>query len=204
MGDIETLVSTIAVVFPPVSELDLDEETVTALLKPPLNLSQSQDGATLFSSARTQLEVFLFPNKLNVREMSGDQVQAANKIPPVVHGFLDALDVNEPASFGINFLIEVPCDTPSNWIGRTFLAKSLSDSLGIETLIQSDHISVVFDRGPKVWTVRFISQKSERLRIDLNSSEQLNGKDLYESNDLTAQLVDQGRQLSELVLRLKA
>jgi hypothetical protein len=203
MNDIETLMSTIAVVFPPVSQTEMDEDMLTALLKPPINLSQSQDGASLFSSARAQMEVLLFPNKLNVRELSGDQEQAAGKIPNVVHGFLDVLNVNEPASFGINYQIEVSCVSPSEWIGSTFLAKSLSDTFDLDSQVRSNHVAVVFDRAPKVWTIRFIGHKKNRLRIDLNSSEQLEGKELYSREFLSEQLIDQGRQLTELVLKLK-
>ena len=203
MNDIDTLMSTIAVVFPPLNELDFDEEAVTALLKPPINVSRSQDGATLISSARAQMEVMLFPNKLNVRELSGDQQQAAKKIPEMVHAFLYILKVEKPLSFGINFLLEVSCDNPSQWIGSTFLAQSLSDRLEPVGQLRSSHVGVVFDKPPKVWTVRFIAQKNNRLRVDLNSSEKLEGKKLYTKDSLSAQLIDQGCQLSELVHELK-
>jgi hypothetical protein len=203
MNDIETFMSTIAVVFSPPSEIELDEEDLTAMLKPPINVSQSSDGATLFSSARSQMEVHLLPNKVNVRELSGDHKQAAEKIPEVVHAFLETLKIEKPTSFGINYLLEVPCNSPSQWIGGTFLAQNLGDKLEPVGQLRSSHVAVVFDKPPKVWTIRFIAKTNNRLRIDLNSSEQLEDRELYTSDSLSEQLIDQGRQLSELVLKLK-
>ena len=62
---------------------------------------------------------------------------------------------------------------------------------------------MTFDRAPKVWTIRFVAQKNNRVRIDLNASEQVYDWGLCTSDSLSEQLIDQGRQLTELVLKLK-
>ena len=203
MNDIENLMSTIAVVFPHLVSIELDEEMLTVPLNSPINVSQLPDGGTLISGARSQMEVVLHPNKVNVRELSGDLRLGAEKIPEVVHSFLDFLKVESPSSFGINFLMEVSSDDPAEWIGGTFLAQSLAGTLKPASQLRSNQLDIVLDRPPKVWTIRFQAWRNSKIRIVFNASQELEGNLLHPSESLAGQILDQGQQLTELLSGLK-
>lgn len=203
MDDLEILTSTIAVVFPPLNNIELDEEMLTSCLESPVNVSQFPDGGTLISGARSQMEVVLHPNKVNVRELSGDRELGAKRIPKVVHSFLGFLNVEQPSSFGINYLLEIMCENPSEWVGGKFLAPGLSETFKPASQLRSNNLDVVIERHPKLWTIRFQVRRNDRVQIDFNSSEELGDQPLYEGDVLCQQIVEQGRQLASVVGEIK-
>lgn len=203
MNDSEVLMCTVAVVFPPPTHIELDEELMASSLESPISVSQFPEGGTMISGARSQMEVVLHPNKLNVRELSGDIGRGANKIPRVVHSFLEFLKVEQPSSFGLNYLLEVVCENPSEWVGSRLLAKDLTDTLKPANKLRSNNLDVIVERPPKVWTIRFQVRRRDRIHIDFNSNEELSNEPLPSGESLSQQLVEQGQELYEFVRKLK-
>ena len=170
-GQAELIVSTIAVVLdPPVppSPTSFRGDGLEAILRRPLNILPGPEGP-IITSSREQVEVQLSPNKIDVRESSGDAAQAKSKIPRIIHGFLAILPAVEIQSYGINFILETNMERPHEWLGNNLLNPGLASEF--ETPLFSNLVTLLLDRPPKIWTVRFEDQPGDRLVVNFNSSE---------------------------------
>jgi hypothetical protein len=169
-SQVELILSTIAVVFQPGEsprQIDIGGEALTAILRRPLTVAQGPD-ILIVTSNRDQIEVQIFPNKIDVRELSGDIAQGRSKIPRIVHEFLSILTDMRIQSYGVNFNLEINVERPREWLGNNLLNPGLAES---GTTLSSNLVSLVLERPPKVWTVRFEAQADDKLNINFNASE---------------------------------
>ncbi len=169
-GQAELILSTITVVLEPYAPLlptgiGIDLE---GILRQPLNVSQGPQGL-IITSSRDQVEVQLLSNKLDVRESSGDVTQAKSKVPRIMHGFLDALAEIKIRSYGVNLLLEIDEERPSEWLGNNLLHPGLASRF--ETSLSSNMVTLLFDQPPKTWTVQFQALPNGRLNVNFNASE---------------------------------
>ena len=169
----DLIVTTIAAVLQPIDPprgIDLNGNVLATILKRPLTVAEGPRGQISVTSNRDQVEVQLFPNKIDVRESSGDVAQARNKIPGIIHGFLATILAAETIrTYGINFILEVTVESPREWLGNNLLDHALASKLG--TSPSSNLVALVFDRPPKTWTVRFEAQPDAKLNVNFNASE---------------------------------
>lgn len=162
--------STIAVLFQPVSmQGAFNSEQVAAILKPPLTVGQSLEGAIAISSSREQVEVQLSNTKIDVRELSGHLSQGQSKIPKTLREFLALLSNPQVVSYGLNFILEIPREEPSDRIGRALLRPELKQAVGTD--LASNNVALVFSRPPKTWTLRLESRPNSKINVNLNTSE---------------------------------
>ena len=172
-GQAELILSTIAVVFAPYDPsvpigigININLERI---LRRPLNISKGPEGSVITSN-RDQVEVQLLLNKLDVREFSGDVAQAKSKVPRIMHGFLSSLPgIIKIQSYGVNLILEIDEEKPSEWLGNRLLNPDLASQFG--TSLSSNLVAMLFDRPPKTWTVQFQALPDDRLNVNCNVTE---------------------------------
>ncbi len=167
----ELILSTIAVVLAPgVSPPSgpITPNVLEDILRRPLSISQGAEGP-IVNSNRDQVEIQFFPNKIDVRESSGNITQAKIKIPRIIHGFCGALPAISIRSYGINFISEIEVESPGEWLGNNLLNPSLASKLA--TSLSSKSVTLLLDRPPKEWTVRLEALPGDRLNSNFNASE---------------------------------
>jgi hypothetical protein len=169
---VELVVSTAAAVFEPPLQPSgpLSGQAMAKFLHMP-SPGYSPDGSLAINSHRDQIEVFLLPSKIDVRNVSGNFEKGYEKVPEVLHGMCELLGADPPKSIGINFVVSVPKDDPEDWIGRRFLNEYLSSTLKVSPA--SDAISFNYERGNKVITVRFEARPESAITVNFNASEQV-------------------------------
>ena len=169
-GQAELILSTIAVVFAPYDpSVPIIGINLEKILRRPLNVSKGPEGSVITSN-RDQVEVQLLINKLDVREFSGDVAQAKSKVPRIVHGFLSMLpEIIKIQSYGVNLILEIDEEKPSEWLGNRLLNPDLASQFG--TSLSSNLVAMLFDRPPKTWTVRFQALPDDRLSVNCNVTE---------------------------------
>jgi hypothetical protein len=167
---IELILSTIAVLFQPISvQTSVSEQKVSAILRRPFGIGATAEGAVAITSTRDQIEVHLASNKVDVRDLSGELDQAQSKVPRILNEFLAFLSSPPVTSYGINFLLDIPMQQPDQWLANHLIAPALSGEL--ETQLSSRLVVLAFSHPPKVWTVRFESRDDSRINVNLNASE---------------------------------
>jgi hypothetical protein len=173
MPPVELLTATVAVICDPGPPPETDlVEAFRTLIRVPLNVSQTVDGSLIVASNRDQMEVSLSPNKVDVREVSGDAERAAEKIPRVLDGVFRMLSSPQTRSYGINFILESDlsgAEGATAWLGQTFLNESLSGKL--DTTLSSDSVMLSFHQGSKVHTIRLQITDGTRVVVNSNASE---------------------------------
>ena len=170
-GQAELILSTIAVVLDPhvpPPPIGIRGNELEAILRRPLSILQGPEGP-IITSNRDQVEIQVFPNKFDVRESSGDVTQARSKIPRIMHGFLSISSEVKIQSYGVNFLVEINLERPREWLGNNLLHPDLASEFG--TSFSSDLVTLMLDRSPKTWTVRFQAQPSDGISVNFNASE---------------------------------
>lgn len=181
LDSIELVLSTIAVIFkPPLLQGDISAEQVGAILKRPITVA-SGPNLTTFSSMRDQIDVLLLPNKLDVRELSGDVKLAKSALPRILVEFMGILSNPAITSYGINFIVEVKLEDPRRWLGSSFVSPSMIETLGQP--IQLPMLSLQLDHPPKAWLVRFEVLPNNVLTVNFNASE---SPDVLPSEDVLA------------------
>ena len=168
----EFVTSTVAVLFmpqfqpkSPVSAQALGE----VLHRPTANMAP--DGSVVITSHRDQVEVVLSGPKVDVRDVSGSADKTHEKIPSVLHGICRLLSDEAPRSFGINFVVSVPNENPSAWIGQKFLNKELNSI--IQTPLESNIVSVIYNQSNKRATVRFEPGPESTVVVNFNASQEI-------------------------------
>ena len=196
----ELILSTLAVVLaldvlpPPIG---IREDALETILRRPLSISLSPEGP-IISSNRDQVEIRFSPNKIDVRESSGDVTQAKSKIPRIIHGFLDTLAEVKPQSYGVNFILEINVEGPREWLGNNLLNPSLAPKLG--SSFSSNLVTLILDRPPKTWTVRLEAQPGDRLTVNFNASESTGA--LPNQEKLDHEIEDQYKSLNEFLSQI--
>ena len=202
-GQMEIIVSTIAVLLaiPPTGpvQVGIAQDALVGILKRPLTVSDAPGGQTIISSNRDQIEVQLFPNKLDVRDVSGKAAEGRRKIPRVLTEFLALLANPTITSVGINFIVELPQAEPTQWLGTNLLDANLATRLGSQPTCND--VALVLNEPPKVLNVRFTAQGSDRLNVNFNASEVT--QELPSPERLEQDLQEQFDRLHRLVKELE-
>lgn len=186
---VKIIMSTIAVLIAPNQPArTVAQDELQKVLSRPIGIGQSPEGM-LITSQRDQIEAVAGGNKINVRDLSGSRVFARSKIPPVLH-FLLGTPLPQITSYGVNFIIDVPCARPLDWVRDNILSSQISEKTG-KTLMGGAGVITVA-AGSKTWNIKFQPTQNKAINIDFNASEQ------------TQQVPNQGRLREELLEQFNA
>lgn len=172
---LDLLFSTVAVVFEPIQNVPafhITDETLTGILKHPLNLGNAPGGQLVISSPRDNMEVQISPNKIDVRDISGNIDHGKAEIPRVISEFIGLFDNPTLISYGINFVVEIANDNPAQWVAARLLNPDLSEHFGDE--LTSNQISLNFPISSKDITIQIGSRGRSQLHVNFNASENTN------------------------------
>ena len=166
---IDVTISTIAVVTePPQQALALDQKELEQILTRPLSVVQSP-AALVVSSQRDQLEAILSGNKTNIRDLSGQTTFSQSKIPTVLNFFIQRFAL-QVISYGVNFVVTVPCVQPAQWIANNLISSRVSEKTGKIPVGRMCLVSV--ESGRKTWNIKLEPIDNMTLNVDFNASEE--------------------------------
>lgn len=166
---IDVTVSSIAVlIVPPQQPTSVDEKDMKQLLSQPLSVIQSP-GAVVISSQRDQIEAILSGNKINIRDLRGRQTFSRSKIPTVLNFFIRKYAA-QVISYGVNFIVTIPCREPAKWIANNLLSPRISEKTAKTLVGGISTVSVA--SGQKTWNIKFERMDEERISVDFNASEE--------------------------------
>lgn len=204
LADIDLVLATIAILFePPQAAPAITQEQIGDVLHRPINIGQTPDGRLIINSTRDQIEIQLFPNKIDVRDLSGELAKAKEKVPEVVSEIINLL-LPDPSpkiqTYGVNIVVEFPMTEPNTWIGETFL----KDELGtvFASPLSSNEIAIRAIEPPKTIMVKISSRENSRVNINFNASEEM--ESLPDVNRLAKDLGSYYARTIKLVEDLKA
>jgi len=185
---IKISMTTIAILTAPPQPYTIDQQELQKLLTPPLTIGQSPEGL-LVSSQKDQIQVIAGGIKTNVRDLSGRKTFSRNKIPAILEFFIRRFKL-KVTSYGVNFIINVPCMEPVKWIGDNIISTQISQKTG-KTLI-GGMATVKMAAGQKTWNIKFEPSGNKMISVDFNASEE------------TPQLPDRQRLREELQEQFQA
>lgn len=168
LAKIYITMSTIAVTSEqPPEPVSIDQKKLENALARPLTIGQSPQGL-LVSSQRDQLQIIAGANKINVRDLSGQPEFSQSKVPAVLDFFIreTGFQIN---SYGVNFIITVPCEEPAQWIRDNLLAPQISEKIR-KTLVGGTAV-ISIASGSKTWNVKFEPSGDGTIGVDFNASE---------------------------------
>ena len=174
MVETDLVLATIAILFEPpeMSHPVITQEQLGDVLRRPFTIGQTADGRLIVNSNRDQIEVQLYPNKIDVRDSSGELAKAKVKVPEVLSKIM-ALVFQDASpnikTYGINIVVEFPIAEPNTWIGETFLKDELSTIFGPP--ISSNEIAIRASEPPKTIIVKMLSRENSRININFSASE---------------------------------
>ena len=176
MADIDLVLATIAILFePPQAAPAITQEQIGEVLHRPINIGQTPDGRLIVNSNRDQIEIQMFPNKVDVRDLSGELAKAKEKVPEVVSKIMALVLQGAPLNihtYGINIVVEIPMTDPNTWIGETFLKDELDTVFGPP--LSSNEITIRASEPPKTINVKIVSRENSRININFSASEETN------------------------------
>ena len=198
---LDLLFSTVAVVFDPIQNMPafrITDETLTEILKHPLNLGNAPGGQIVISSPRDNIEVQISPNKIDVRDLSGDIAHGQSEIPRVSSGFIELFDNPNLISYGINFVVEIANDNPALWVANRLLHADLSEYFGDE--VTSNQVSLMFPNSDKDITLQIGARGRNQLHVNFNASQ--NTSNLPSNEDLSEEIAQQYQILQSKLVQL--
>ena len=166
---IEVVMSTIVLLSSPSQQppVAINQKDLERVITPPLLIGESGP-ATIISSQRDQIEVVSAGNMLSVRDLNGRSEFSESKVP-VVLGFFLSLSAPRLSSYGVNFIISVPCSEPGQWIRDNILATQISVKTGKTLLGGSARLKIAAD--PKTWNIKLEPREDNKISVDFNASE---------------------------------
>ena len=185
---IKISMTTIAIVTALPEQDTIDQQELEKVLRPPLTLGQSPEGL-LISSQKDQIQVITGGTKTNVRDLSDRKTFSRSKIPAILEFFIRRFKL-KVTSYGVNFVINVPCIEPVKWIGDNIFSTQVSQKTG-KTLI-GGVATVKMAAGQKTWNIKFEPSGNKMIKVDFNASED------------TQQLPNQQRLREELQQQFQA
>ena len=189
--------STIAVVSEkPPQQVSLNGKEFESIMRRPLSIGQSSAGLVV-SSQRDQIEVVAGGNKLNIRDLSGKSDFSQSGIP-VVLDFLIQKTGFQISSYGLNFIVSVPCKEPAQWIRDSIFAPNLAQELGKTILGGAVLLNIASE--PKTWNIRLEPSEGDAINVDFNASE--NTSQLPSKDRLCEELQEQFNGLHQFVNEL--
>ena len=196
--NIDVTISTIAALIappPPPQPRGIDQRALEQVLTRPLAIGQTPEGMFI-SSQRDQIEVITGGNKANVRDLSGRKIFSESKIPPVLHFFIASSPIS---SYGVNFILTVPCVEPIQWIRDNILSPQISEKTQ-KTLIGGAG-TLKIASGNKTWNIKFEPGEGDIINLDFNASETTT--QLPDDNKLREELQEQYNALIEFLSELE-
>ena len=196
---LDFIASTIAVLFEPtdLGPLPIDRRTLAEFMHMP-NPSQSTDGSLVITSNRDQLEVGLYPGKVDVRDFSGTPNRDKPNVPSVLHGIWPILGAKNARSYGVNFVISVTQEDPVAWLAKTFLNERVGSIF--PKPLRSDTVHVSFDQRDITTTVRFQAIPDGTIMTNFNASQDIS--ELPDEEYLLNGIKDQNIVILELLRNL--
>ena len=195
--DIYITMSTIAVVSKQLpQQVTVDQKEFERVLKAPITFGQSSAGF-LVSSQRDQIEVIAGGNKINVRYLGSDTDFLKSKIPEVLD-FFTRQSKFKVSSYGVNFIVTVPCSKPAQWIRDNVLAADIPEKL--EKTVMGGAAILNIESGRKTLNIKLDPSDDERLSVDFNASETTG--DLPNQEGLRRELKEQFDELQKLLNNL--
>ena len=173
--NLDFILSSIAVIFEPgpkMPDVNISDEALTQILRRPLSISSAAGGRFLIASARDQIEVQLFSNKIDVRNVSGRQEQGEDRIPKVISEFISLLGNPTLGSYGVNFAIEIYQEQAERWLMSNLLNPAVLGEL-VEDEVTSNQISLSFERLHKEYTIHLGVRNPDQLHINFNASQDM-------------------------------
>ena len=170
---VDLLFSTIAVVFEPTPNLPvfrITDELLSEILQHPLNIGNDPNGQIVIASPRDNIELQLSPNKIDVRNLSGDHHHGEESIPRVLHAFLRILDYPILASYGVNFVIEIPNDEPAQWMAANLVNPTKKEYFADLT---SNRVHLIFRDRDKDVTMQVGVRGNKHINVNYNVSESI-------------------------------
>lgn len=140
------------------------------VLKRPHSIGELPSGGMSITSSRDQIEIQMLPNKIDVRDLSGELGHAKEEVPRVLHEFFALLSDPTIFSFGINFILVCPVENPKEWLGQNLLKSNLEELLNQQPT--SNAISISLRRPPKTINVSFRPGERASINVNFNSSEE--------------------------------
>lgn len=165
---IDVTMATIAIITALPEQSAISQQEFEQILTPPLTIGQSSEGL-LVSSQRDQIQIITGGIKTNVRDLSGRKTFSKNKIPAIIWFFINRFRL-QVASYGVNFVINVPCIEPVKWISDNIISAQVSKKTG-KTLI-GGIASVTVKAEQKTWKVKFEPSGDKMIKVDFNASEE--------------------------------
>ncbi|MFC2073059.1 hypothetical protein ACFLUU_10285 [Chloroflexota bacterium] len=194
---IDLSMATIAIITVPPQQSGINQQELEKILTPPFTIGQSLEGV-LVSSQKDQIQVITGGIKTNVQDLSGRKGFSRNKIPSVLHFFVDRLKL-KVTTYGVNFIINVPCMEPVKWIGDNIISSQVSKKTK-KTLIGGT-ATVQIAAGQKTWNIKFESRGDKGINVDFNATE--NAQQLPNQKRLCEELQEQFQALLELLNALE-
>ena len=164
---IDISMTTIAIITALPQQSAISQQELEQILTPPLIIGQSPEGM-LISSQKNQIQVIVGGIKTNVRDLSDRKTFSKSKIPAILDFFVKRFTL-QVTSYGINFVINVPCIEPAKWIGDNILSTQVSQKTG-ETLIGGT-ATIKIASGQKTWNIKFEPKGDKVINVDFNASE---------------------------------
>lgn len=164
---IDISMATIAIITALPQQSGINQQELEQILTPPLTIGQSPEGL-LVSSQKDQIQVIAGGTKTNVRDLSGHKGFSRSKIPTILSFFVTRFEL-QVTSYGVNFIINVPCIEPEKWVCDNILSSQVSQKTG-ETLIGGS-ATIKVASGQKIWNIKFEPKGDKVINVDFNASE---------------------------------
>ena len=153
---------------PPKEAVPLSPKELEQVLTRPITVGQSLEGL-LICSQRDQIEAVAGGNKINIRDLSGKAEFSRSRIPSVLHFFVRT-SASKVTSYGVNFLITVPCVEPERWIVENVLASQISEKTKKRLTGGAGRLRI--ESKPKIWNIKFDPGENGIISSDFNASEE--------------------------------
>ncbi len=179
-----TMSTIVALIAPSREPTNLEQKDLEHILTPPLTIGQGM-GGFIVSSQRDQIEVTALPNRIEVKDLSGHSDFAMRKVPTVLDVFVKAMS-SKLATYGINFVLLIPCTKPETWIIDNILARNISEKTG-KTLLGGG-VTLKVSAGEKTWTVNLTPAENDHMTVNFNISQ--NTEQLPYEETLKSEMVE--------------
>lgn len=170
-NDIYLVMSTVAVLHETPETKKINIKDFEKVLSPPITAIPSLPEGMLISSQRDQIEILLTNNKTDFRDLSGRKDFSSSKIGKLVGYFVNEFGLNVN-TYGINFILRVPCPKPQNWIMKSVLSSEITKKTGIKLIGGKGTISL--KSGRKTWNIGFEPTEHNEIEINFNATEKRN------------------------------
>ena len=167
VDDIYLVMSTIAITHEVPAAKNVNAKELEQFLNPPITVGAGLEGIVI-GSQRERIEITTASVKTNVKDLSGQKEFAGSKAGMILNYFVTnfGLKVN---SYGVNFILRVPCSAPGQWIMENILSSRISEKTGRKLVSGAAAVSLKAER--KTWNIRFESVDDNKLAVDFNASE---------------------------------